>query len=120
MKTHTVPINSILLPPYVIGCLKNLDWVQSDESTITFYNDDFIMLLYGVRGSTAFSGPHHIRYGSNTTAYQIWSPKLPHDILYLGDGGSGILEIDKAIVNKLFENGINPFTAGQKEVSRVI
>ena len=120
MKTIKMPVSKMLLPEYVIECLKKIDWISHDDDTIDFHNDDFIMILYGVRGSTAFSGPHHFRYGSNTTAYQIWSPKLPPNILYLGDGGSGILEIDKAIIEKLFASGINPFTSTQKEVSEII
>lgn len=120
MKIYQIPINKLLLPDYIIECLKKLKWLESNEKSIKFFQDDFILVLYGVRGSTAFSGPHHIRYGSNTTAYQIWSPKFPQDVLYLGDGGSGILEIDKYIMKKLFSNGINPFTSSQQEVARVI
>lgn len=120
MKTVDIPTTRILMPEYVIEGLTKLDWMQSDSESMSFYHDDFIMILYGARGSTAFSGPRHIRYGSNTTAYQIWSPKLPLDILYLGDGGSGVLEIDKLIMNKLVENGINPFTSNNNDVSEII
>jgi hypothetical protein len=120
MRTVNIPINRILMPEYVIECLAKLDWMQGDLETMRFHHDDFIIILYGVRGSTAFCGPRHIRYGSNTTAYQIWSPKLPLDILYLGDGGSGILEIDKVIINKLAMNGINPFISNYREVSSII
>ena len=120
MKTVNIPINDILMPQYVIECIKKIDWMMHDDETLNFYNDDFIMILYGVRGSTAFSGPNHIRYGSNTTAYQIWSPKLPTNKLYLGDGGSGILEVDKAIMAKLFEAGINPFTAKSQDIEHIL
>ncbi len=120
MRTLRIPINKILMPEYVIECIAKLEWMQGDKESMSFYHDDFIMILYGVRGSTAFCGPRHIRYGSNTTAYQIWSPKLPPHILYLGDGGSGILEIDKVILNKLAKNGINPFTSNHRDVSQII
>lgn len=120
MKTKKIPIESMLVPSYVTGCIKNLEWIEKDEKSITFYDDDFLMIFYGVRGSTAFSGPDHIRYGSNTTAYQIWSPKLPLNVLYLGDGGSGMLEIDDAIIGKLFSKGINPFTQANKDVAPVV
>ena len=120
MKIINAPLEKILLPNYILECIKKIDWIKSDSENIQFYQDDFIVILYGVRGSTAFSGPSHFRYGSNTTCYQIWSPKLPMDILYLGDGGSGVLEIDKEIMSKLFKKNINPITATQQEVSSVI
>lgn len=120
MKTTTVPAGKILLPAYILSCLEKLDWLEKSPEGFHFYNDDFIVVLYGVRGSTAFSGPDHIRYGSNTTSYQIWSPKLPTNILYLGDGGSGVLEADKAVMHRLFAHGINPFTATTGEVSDIL
>jgi phosphoribosyl 1,2-cyclic phosphodiesterase len=120
MKTYKINTSEILMPSYIAECLKKIEWMDHDEESISFYQDDFIMVIYGARGSTAFSGPHHIRYGSNTTSYQIWSPKLPTNMLYLGDGGSGILEIDKAVIDQCFKSGVNPFTANQKEVSKII
>ncbi|MCG8568974.1 MAG: hypothetical protein MJB14_02435 [Spirochaetes bacterium] len=120
MNLIKIPIKDILMPAYIIECLRRLDWLETTSDELVFYQDDFIIILYGVRGSTAFSGPDHIRYGSNTTAYQIFSPKLPPHILYLGDGGSGVLEIDKVIINKLFSLGINPFTSSPDKVSSVI
>ncbi|MBN1411387.1 MAG: hypothetical protein JW969_11130 [Spirochaetales bacterium] len=120
MKTIRIPIQKILMPPYIIDCLKKLEWIVTDDASIEFYHDDFILVIYGARGSTAYSGPEHFRYGSNTTAYQIWSPKLPPEILYLGDGGSGILEIDKAVMAKCFQNKINPFTCKEKDVAPII
>lgn len=110
----------MLIPSYILDCLKKIEWIKSDDTNITFYPDDLMFILYGARGSTAFSGPDHIRYGSNTTAYQIWSPKLPVNMLYLGDGGSGILEISNIVLKKLFARGINPFTADAKKVAPVI
>jgi hypothetical protein len=120
MKTIRIPTDKILMPPYIIDCLKKLDWIGLDDDSIEFYHDDFIMVIYGARGSTAYSGPDHFRYGSNTTAYQIWSPKLPPEILYLGDGGSGILEVDKAVIAKCYRKGINPFTAKEKDIAPII
>ena len=120
MNLIKIPTQKILIPNYIIDCIKKIDWMESDEESLTFYEDDFILILYGARGSTAYSGPDHFRYGSNTTSYQIWSPKLPPEILYLGDGGSGILEIDKAVISKLFANKVNPFTASQTEISKYI
>lgn len=120
MKTANIPTKKILLPEYITDCLKKVDWIESDDESINFYHDDFIMVLYGVRGSTAFSGPDHIRYGSNTTAYQVWSPKLPLNVLYLGDGGSGILEPSNVALKACFANGLNPFTASKEEISTVI
>lgn len=111
MGTRILKENTVLLPPYVLTTLKTLPWMTSSPEGMTFHDDDFIAVLYGVRGSTAFSGPSSVRYGSNTTAYQIWSPKLPTHCLYLGDGGSGILEIDDVVLRKLFAAGVNPFTS---------
>lgn len=116
MRTHKISQESILLPPYVLETLKTLPWLESKEGNFEFYHDDFIVVLYGVRGSTAFSGPSTIRYGANTSCYQIWSPKLPVNHLYLGDGGSGVLEIDDVIIKQLFSKKINPFTATPQEV----
>jgi len=120
MKTHKIPTSTMLVPPYIVECLKQVDWIESDAENITFYPDDFMLILYGARGSTAFSGPDHIRYGSNTTAYQIWSPKLPTNVLYLGDGGSGVLEISNMVMQKLFSKGINPFACKPEDVEPVI
>lgn len=119
-KTITISKQQMLIPDYIIDCITNIPWIDSKNDDITFYSDDFIMIFYGVRGSTAFSGPFHIRYGSNTTAYQVWSPKLPQNMLYLGDGGSGVLEISNAVIKKCFQQGVNPFTASQKELEPVI
>ena len=120
MKTVQIPQEKILLPDYILECIKKLPWLENNGSNLIFHPDDFIIIFYGVRGSTAFSGPDHFRYGSNTTAYQIWSPKLPLNILYLGDGGSGVLEIDKEIMQKCFNNNINPFTDSRQRVAQVI
>lgn len=120
MKTHKLSIKELLVPDYIIDCLKKVEWIESSDEHITFHPDDFMMIIYGARGSTAFSGPDHIRYGSNTTAYQIWSPKLPTNALYLGDGGSGVLEISNLVVAKCFARGINPFTASAEDVEPII
>jgi phosphoribosyl 1,2-cyclic phosphodiesterase len=117
MGQKTIAEQAILLPPYALNTLKTLPWIESSPEGIQFHDDDFIAVLYGVRGSTAFSGPATVRYGSNTTAYQIWSPKLPTNVLYLGDGGSGILEIDDAVIRKMIAAGVNPFTASASAVS---
>lgn len=117
MRTHRISQDSILLPPYVLETLKTLPWLANSDGNFEFYHDDFIVVLYGVRGSTAFSGPSTIRYGANTSCYQIWSPKLPQNNLYLGDGGSGVLEIDDVIIKQLFSKKVNPFNASREEVA---
>ncbi len=117
MRIEKIEQDTILLPPYVLDTLKTLPWMTSNGTEIEFYHDDFIVVLYGVRGSTAYSGPNTIRYGSNTSCYQIWSPKLPQNHLYIGDGGSGILEIDDVIIKKLFSKKLNPFTSSEKELA---
>jgi len=122
LRTINKKISSILLPPYIIDALKSIEWMNfsEDGEQIEFYPDDIILITYGTRGSTPFSGPECLRYGGNTTSYQIYSPKLPDNVLYLGDGGSGILEVDKAIIKKCFAQGINPFTDPKEKVAHII
>lgn len=118
-------VKNLLLPEYITNSLSDINWINTkkdsdgDES-IEFYANDLIMITYGTRGSTPFSSPECLRYGGNTTSYQIFSPKLKENYLYLGDGGSGILEIDKAVINKCFSQGVNPFTDSKEKVSSVI
>lgn len=118
---------NVLLPSYIIDCLKEIDWINYEkddenpnEDIIEFHPDDLILITYGTRGSTPFSGPECLRYGGNTTSYQVYSPKLLDNHLYLGDGGSGILEIDKTVIKKCFAVGINPFTDPKEKVSEII
>lgn len=109
-----------MLPSYIGQCLKKIEWMKSEEDVLQFHPDDLVLITYGTRGSTPFSGPESLRYGGNTTCYQIYSPKLPDNYLYLGDGGSGILEIDKSIIKKCFSQHINPFSDSHEKVSQVI
>lgn len=126
MKTIHKKVKQILLPPYIVKGLREVPWIKStgqsgaDDETIEFYADDLILITYGTRGSTPFSGPECLRYGGNTTSYQIYSPKMPDNILYLGDGGSGILEINQSVIKKCFSQGINIFTAPREKVSQLI
>lgn len=125
MKLIRKNTNKLLLPDYIIKCLSEIDWVNVNEGSdgenvIEFYDNDLLMITYGTRGSTPFSGPECLRYGGNTTSYQIYSPKLPSNYLYIGDGGSGILEIDKAIIKKCFSQGINPFVDSKEKVANVV
>lgn len=109
MKTLDLPIDQLLLPGYVVDALRSLKWVDSSDESITMHADDLIMMLYGTRGTSSYSDPRMNRYGSNTTCYQIFSPKLPLNHLFLGDGGSGVLEIDSTIIAKCLARNINPF-----------
>ena len=107
----------VYLPDYVVQSLKELSWMECEGGKITFHPDDLILIHYGTRGSTSFTGPSLVRYGSNTTCYQIFSPKLPADVVYLGDGGSGMMEASKIIFEKLKKKGINPFTAKKEDLT---
>ncbi len=120
MEKIKIKIENILLPDYLIECLRGIDWLENDDESVNFYSDDLILMLYGTRGSTSFSGPGYIRYGANTTSYQIFSPKLPTNTMYLGDGGSGILEPSNLVLSKCKERGKKFFTASKSELKGVI
>ena len=120
MKLYPKKKEDLFLPDYIIKALGNLDWVETTNESIVFHPDDFIFIHYGTRGSTSYSGPKFIRYGSNTTCFQFYSPKLPDNQVYLGDGGSGILEASNMITTKLFSRGINPFTDSREKISKAL
>ncbi|OQY29399.1 MAG: hypothetical protein B6244_04080 [Candidatus Cloacimonetes bacterium 4572_55] len=76
MKLYKTKKKELLLPKYVVNCLQDIEWIESDDKNITFYSGDFILIHYGVRGSSSFSGYELIRYGSNTTCWQIFFAKI--------------------------------------------
>lgn len=109
MKLINIRKDKLLLPKYIIDCISNIKWIDSDDEKITFYPNDLVVIYYGTRGSTSYSSYKHIIHGANTTNHQLFSPKLPTNILYLQDGGSGILEISNVVVGICFSKGVDPF-----------
>ncbi len=111
---------NIFLPDYIIDTLSNIKYIEHDKESITFYPNDIVVVFYGTRGSTSYSGREYMKYGSNTTSYQIFSPKLPVNQLYIGDGGSGVLEVSQMVINKCFAGGINPFADTKPKVAGML
>lgn len=100
---------NVFLPNYIIDTLSKIKYIEHDKESITLYPNDLIIVFYGTRGSTSYSGRDYMKYGSNTTSYQVFSPKLPQNHIYIGDGGSGVLELSQMVINKCFAGGVNPF-----------
>lgn len=119
MSEVSLNIKDIFLPKYVLSSLKQINWIKKEEDKIIFNKDDLILIFYGTRGSTSFDFPENLKYGANTTSYHVFSPRIKTDVIITGDGGSGILELNKTIISKIISNNINPFSQEVHEREKI-
>ncbi len=59
-----------------------------------------IVKFWGVRGSIPTPGVHYIKYGGNTSCVEV---RLPNDLLFIFDAGTGIRELGRNIASREME-----------------
>ncbi len=59
-----------------------------------------IVKFWGVRGSIPTPGAHYIKYGGNTPCVEV---RLPNDLLFIFDAGTGIRELGRNIMSRGME-----------------
>lgn len=74
---------------------------------MTMYQDQFIVRVWGARGSYPTPGPHTVRFGGNTTCVEL---QMGKHILII-DAGSGIINLGHDLLRRSRENGGQPITA---------
>ncbi|MFC1554599.1 MBL fold metallo-hydrolase [candidate division KSB1 bacterium] len=65
---------------------------------------DFIVNFRGIRGSYPVSGKNYIKYGGDTTCYEI----IAGECTIIVDAGTGIVNTGEDMMNKYLKSGKNP------------